>query len=311
MVKKHPADPIHLAQLCRPGQPLGSWWSLSDQSIALTLSGCFARRLARTCWKTGHSRAKNSQLYHRIIKSLAVLQALIAGDWVCIATHCMVQIWYVSSNLLAQPSKTRGRIAKIQSVISWERFWWVFPRTFLFPVLSRQHSGDLSMRIIGNVLGLQGQPKNSFPQTSIYPTDHGWNATFWSVWLVRLIGDSPKVKKNRLLRQRLGGPVGDFKDTGDFLSSKHLSVIEALLSRMCMIWQLNLPHATHIVHHDWLPGWISCKVQGVSMCILIQHVRNYSLTRKVEKWFLNLIDIVGTFPRVEPSKKALFVWLMQ
>ena len=71
--KKHAADPIHLAQLSRPGQPLGSWWSLSDQSIALTLSGCFARRLARTCWKKGHSLAKNSQLYHRIIKSLAVL----------------------------------------------------------------------------------------------------------------------------------------------------------------------------------------------------------------------------------------------
>ena len=182
-------------------------------------------------------------------------------------------------HLLAQQPKTRGRIAKIQSDICWERFWRVWKDFF-----TSSHSGDLSMRITGNVLGLQGQPKVASPQTSVYPP---------SVWLKCYLLECMACQVDRWFTKgeekspvaaETRGPC-DFKDTGDFLSSKHLCVIEALLSRMCRIWQL----ASCNSHRT---SWLASRLDFLQsagcihvysdpvMCILIQYVRKYSL----EKW---------------------------
>lgn len=143
------------------------------------------------------------------------------------------------------------------------------------------------MRITGNVLGLQGQPKVASPQTSVYPP---------SVWLKCYLLECMACQVDRWFTKgeekspvaaETRGPC-DFKDTGDFLSSKHLCVIEALLSRMCRIWQL----ASCNSHRT---SWLASRLDFLQsagcihvysdpvMCILIQYVRNV-LTRKVEKW---------------------------
>ncbi len=116
-------------------------------------------------------------------------------------------------------TQTTGRIRKIQSVISWERFWrvWnfrIFPRIALWSFDAHENHRKCS--------SLQGQPKiaspklASTPRTMVEMLPFGmvsWRPcwTFGSVRLDRLTGDSPKVNKNacRMRQTRGAFPTGN------------------------------------------------------------------------------------------------------
>ena len=191
----------------------------------------------------------------------------------------MVQIWYLSS--IYSPNNLKLEVeSQRYSQIFVGRDFGQFEKTF-----TSSHSRDLSMRITGNVLGLQGQPKVASPQTSVYPP---------SVWLKCYLLECmacqvdrwfTKGEENRLLRPRLGGPV-TLKTLVIFclkaLVCYRSSAIQDVQDMSTQLASCNSHRTSWLASRlDFLQnaGCIHVYSDAV-MCILIQYVRKYS----PEKW---------------------------